>query len=735
DRSREALLLLAAGRGILSRPTESGTGSTASTLAPAAGWIAAGAAVLAAGSIAILLRTQDPTPTRVVSRAGEPGPTENARRAEPSGQPAFLPEEGRRASLAAAPGKGEPEAATAAEPGAGIAAEGVVFDPAGHPVAGASLWVVEGGPRATASISTWTDAGGRFRIEGLSLESEIGAVAEGWAPSILQPLRGRPGETWPVRIQLERPGTDVAGSVTDAAGAPIPGASLRIGSEHREVVLLPDTREGHSPPPLQAVSDARGEFRIGSVPLGRQTIQARAPWFGTAALALEVPPEGLRGVRLVLAQEARVLGRVVSPGGAPVAGARVKCGDPATFAASTAASDLDGRFELAGLPEGPAYLVAEHALEGFAHARLELLPGATQVWEPTLAPTPRIRGTLLDESGRPLEGWSIALCRAGQDGAVATAASDPEGRFLFPHLCEPRYDLVVHGRDAWMELPFLVERNVRPGGERTLRLRDLSAATGTIVGRAVGPAGEPVSGTMVTGWHAEDEAHSWYGITPDAGSGAFEIARVPPGHLLVTVRSADWAPLSLGPKEVKAGERIDLGILRLGAPGFLHGSLLGAADEDLDRLSLRILDAEGEPAGSVRRIGRTYRSSPLGPGSYTLLVKGDAFETVREPFTLGTGEDRGLDARLSPAGLMRVLLVAEKDLSEAWTWCRVLDGSGATRWTWGGRVPREGREIRVSVAPGEYRLRVESTAGSSAEVPISIRGYVEEASVLRVDLR
>ncbi|MCI0585861.1 MAG: sigma-70 family RNA polymerase sigma factor [Planctomycetes bacterium] len=743
DPSRRLLGLLVAGR--LS-PPERLAGSSASRLGPATKGLAAGAAVLAgglaAGSIAVAIRGDGAAPTSAVGRlssvdSSTPGrpwillrPPEES--PPPSGGTTRSPIAVDRGATPSA----SPDGSRAVEPGEGVAAAGFVVDPVGRPVPGASVWVMARGSRFEGSVWTRTDAEGGFRLEGLSLDREIGAFAEGWAPSILQSVRGRPGETWPVQVQLERPGTEVSGSVVDPSGAPIAGARFLIGSERGEIVFLPDTREGRAPPPLPAVSGAGGLFRRESVPPGRQPIQSRAPGFGTTTMELDVPPGGLRGVRVVLAPEAGVVGRLLSREGRPVEGARVRSGDGASFAGTVAPSDADGRFEVRGLPGGSVHLLAEHPEAGVARAELRLQAGSVRAWEPTLQPTPRIRGVLLDESGDPLEGWTLSLRPQGREGEISAVETGRQGRFLLPHLAEAAYDLVVHAPGAWMELPFLVERGLRPGdGERPFRLRDLGATTGTIVGRVVRPDGEPAAGTMVTGWHLDQETHSWYGITPDAESGRFEIARIPPGRLRVAVRSARWGHRILGAKAVSAGGRLDLGTIRLEAPAVLRGSLLGATDEDLERLRIRILDSEDEPVGPAHRTGRSYRSPPLGSGRYRLLVDGDFLESVRETFDLGVGEDRSLDVRLAPAGLVRVLLLAREDLSETWTWCRALDASGRARWTWGGRVPPEGREVRVSLAPGDYELRVESTAVLSAEVPISVRGYAEDASVLRVLLR
>lgn len=612
----------------------------------------------------------------------------------------------------------------------GIVAVGRVVDPEGAPVAGAEVWIDEPGDAARSHRVTRADERGRFRLPGLTLAEDLGARAPGYAPSAVQSVRGETGTEWPVELVLERAGIDVVGRVVDPRGAGVPDALVLFGSGRRETVWLRDSREGRSPPPVTARTDADGSFAAHGVPVGRQEVRAQAEGFGTTLVDVVLAAGGEELV-LALTPAARVEGRVVDAAGNPVAGARVSV-ERGPLDRSTALSGADGRYALAGLAAGEAGVWARHPDAGRARGSVELVPGASARWDARLAPTPTLRGVLVDARGAPVAGWDVALLDPDEDEEVGGTTTDPAGAFAFDGLGEDlRYDLRCDPPGRWMELPHALLTGIGPGPEPlVVRLRDRSAETGSIAGRVLDPDGRPVAGTMVTGWH--DEApHSWFGIVP-RGDGSFEIERLPPGPVFVSVRSSAWPWRNVGRVEVEAGRRTEVGDVVLDRPAIVSGELRGLPEGyDPAALEGRVLDEEWEPSGRLEFHGGRYRTSPLAPGIHHLRIEGDLLETRRFEVELTAGEDLRRDVELAPAGVRRVLLRSERDLSEAWVICQVVDAEDALRWRWAGEVPAEGRELRVSVAPGSYRLEVHAEDEEHVDlaVGLTVTALAEEPDV------
>lgn len=616
----------------------------------------------------------------------------------------------------------------------GIAAVGAIVDSRNKPVPDAEVWVFEIGSSFPGHVETRADEEGRFRVSDLTLEHLIGARARGYAPSILQPIRGRPGEEWPVRIVLDRPGTEISGAVVDANGRAVAAAEVLIGAENAEVILLPDSREGRTPPPLWCRADDQGNFRITSAPVGIQLLRARADGYGTARVEVDVPAAGLSGLELALEPEARVAGRVMAQDGRTVEGARVYTGEGNAFGDSTAVTDSAGAFEVAGLSPGLVEMHVEHESAGSAVEEFRIAASEVRAWNATLKPTPRIHGILLDEQGRALGGWELSLYLQRTEQEVQHRVTDRDGQFCFSGVSPELHDLSVDGRDAWMELPYLVLYGVAPSDQPLrVQLSDLSGATGTVTGIVLDPQGRPASGVMVTGWQDETR-YSWYGITPDQRNGRFEIARIPPGRLRVEVRSSEWPWLNAGDQEIQAGDRIDLGILKLQPPAFASGTITGGSIEDLARVSLHVYDEEMHDVGQVEIRGRQFRSPPLAPGVYLLWLEAEGFETATAKLIVERGIDQLCDLTLRPAGVRRVMISTEEDAAPEWTWCWVFDEAGERRWKWSGLVAKGGRELRVSLAPGTYRLEVKTSAGREASASIVVLGYGEEPEQLLIVL-
>jgi hypothetical protein len=329
----------------------------------------------------------------------------------------------------------------------------VVVGPDGGHVAGATVRVLGAGAgeAALARIGEHvTGAGGEAVFD-----APDGALLEAAAPG-----RGRGAATLDfaarvrgeVRIRLAPeplPGSAqaIAGRVRLAEGGPAAGA---------RVVAWPRWPDPELPP-RQAVADAHGAFRVEALEPGSWDLVARGRRRGAARLA-DVRTGGAP-VELALGRATRLRGRVVDGDtGAPVTPftvvvrQRMSAGAPLR---TVAVLDPAGRFEIDGLPEGAAWVVAVapgHAPSAPLEVTLPSADAPVAEVELALGAGGACEGLVRSRgSGAALAGVAVAV---EPDPAAAPAAlplrleavTGPDGRFSLRGLPERALSLYVHGR-------------------------------------------------------------------------------------------------------------------------------------------------------------------------------------------------------------------------------------------------------------------------------------------------
>ena len=196
----------------------------------------------------------------------------------------------------------------ALEPAATI--RGVVLDPDGRPVAGATVAPALTGSGNSLSgdtrfsVETGTDgtytmklpASGKIAYNLVAHDGKYGET-RAWANGVIDPFRTTPGQVLDgVTLRLTR-GATVAGRVVDAAtGVPIAGREVRASAA--------DKRENRYYDPT-TTTQADGTFVLTNIRPGEQFIQAAPFWLdaaqapaGTTLTATLAPGEAVAGVEL-----------------------------------------------------------------------------------------------------------------------------------------------------------------------------------------------------------------------------------------------------------------------------------------------------------------------------------------------------------------------------------------------------------------------------------------------------
>ena len=320
---------------------------------------------------------------------------------------------------------------------------GVVLDERGLGVAGALVSVgTWGNDSVQRADGRWesmvkarvlvTDAAGRFAVSWGGGEVPLPvhvlasghalAKAEAWDPNATDDLVLRIG-----------PGATIEGSVSDADGAPVGGALVRL--------LSAGILDAGCPFPLpRATSGADGSYRMEHVPPGSVTLSVAVP---------DAPQQSARGQRtladgaherwdVVLASRASIAGVARDFAGVPISKAQIVV-DRGTGRSILAADDA-GRFTL--WPSDPEQVYTlELVVQGSVRARREGVRAGDQVELVAAKDSASVRGRFVDAGNRARVGERIHVRLAAEEfrPVMPTTELAPDGAFAFPDVAPGRY--------------------------------------------------------------------------------------------------------------------------------------------------------------------------------------------------------------------------------------------------------------------------------------------------------
>ena len=393
---------------------------------------------------------------------------------------------------------------------------GRVVDRQGNPVAGAEVLSYEfagyseQGSTVRVLDQAATDAQGVFSLvapqnDRRILRGNVVGFKPGLAVDWAQPEIPS-GSTGQVTLVLG-PAATLGGTIVDEAGSPVPGASVEA------LLLAPENVGVHSMKRLwgrpskwlACQTDKAGRFEFVNLPREAGVdLRVLAPGF--AAVTTRAGSEdqasyrpGQTDIRLVLAPEARISGKVVhKETGAPVAGVLVMASNPPAHQGGL--SDAQGRFTIANLPAGKTTLrlgeqpdsAAEWILE--AEVSVETAAGGT-----TQAVLQVIRGGVLeiavtDQAGRPISQRSVYL--EGKEPARAYNLDRTDANGVGTIRLQPgTYQLSNGSSEGYVPEPLTSKVKITEGGRERLELR--LQPLPTLRGVLRDPQGRPVEGAIV----------------------------------------------------------------------------------------------------------------------------------------------------------------------------------------------------------------------------------------------
>lgn len=586
--------------------------------------------------------------------------------------------------------------------------EGRVVDAGGNAIAGAEATV----RRGSEYVQAVSDPLGGFVIPELAAGTSVSLQLShpDFVTAHLDETR-LPTEK-PVVIVLE-PGVVLAGRVQGESGEPIAGAELRL----RGVATSGLPRMGAS-----GRSGSAGEFRLDGIAAGTWSLDVTAEGYRDEeierlVITHDAPPGDLT---VTLRRGVTLSGRVLDPEGRPLEGAHLRSVEttgagrrnrPWGPQPPAARSQVDGGYEILGLPQGRVTIVAVLREYQELVRDVELGPEGA-VLDLRLEPALEIRGRVLDLAGMAVPGAYVSL--TSPDGAFHGTTSDGQGEFRFSAEPGRRYDLNARKRGLGVSrkleglevgeasiagLELVLEPGARIAG--TVRGLDVDELAVLFV-RLSGPTGYDSFGP---------------GYSPDY-EGRFVIEDVAPGDWQVSAYSRGT--------EVSEAVTVEPGVHEVRVQlDFESGSSLSGlvleGEDPVPGLSVHLAgptaaggqtDQEGRFALAILEHGRydlTIRRGALLVHRESLELSGDLELTVELTDTRLAGRVVDAGDGLGLSGARLSLEPAEKQVVVSDSW-----NSTTTRG--------EGRFAYQGVAPGDYRLSVSRPDYATRSIAVTIAG-------------
>lgn len=446
----------------------------------------------------------------------------------------------------------------------------------GAPIAGALV----GGPvPGEGAVATGED--GEF-ILGHWEGSGLTVSADGYATE-LAPV----GDRTRVEVSLE-PGASITARILDTNGAPVPGA-LPAASGSAAVDGKVATTEGH------ATSDGEGRVRIDGL-RGDVDILLRVAADGHGRLSLPVAAHGTASTfdlgDVTLQNPQAISGTVIGSDDRPVPGAPVTVGPADRMpwlpgeSHERRANHL-GRFTFPDLAPGTYIVRSGPRQTSEAAVRVTLSQGGdlTDVVL-RLQEESVVRVRVVDESGDPIAGMEVAA--GASQGRMLRDRTDRKGTVSF-HLA--RVGAWVVARPDGMQQPYATAgpRSVGAWEEEVTLVLETAVR---VMGRIVGPQGEPIAGALVT--------------TLREGAATGRIRSDGDGGLTIAVPNGRALDLMFDGRVSEDGREFDMplrGALKMVGEGSQGFVLQCEPIEENRSLLLRAVTPSGEPlAGAVLKV-------------------------------------------------------------------------------------------------------------------------------------
>jgi Carboxypeptidase regulatory-like domain len=627
----------------------------------------------------------------------------------------------------------------------GTLVRGLVVDLEQHAVAGADVWLSDGGNYTDGDIAARSGADGRFALRDVHGTRYLGARGAGLAPSGLTEIPHDAPPVLEVTLQLGGVGATLRGHVLDGTGAPAVAAYVRVGPPFGWP--SPDAdRSRHGPPPLEMRTDAEGRFVAADLPPGFAPIFVHADGWSPAQDAVQLVIGRATEMEIRLQPAATLSGTVRDATGTAVAGADVSMTPQYDeMDRIETSSDATGHYVLHDvLLDGQQVTARKHGV-GEDTTKLMFEPGKSYEWDPQLGAGLQIVGHVEDAGGHRVANQHVsAVCYLPGKSPMTSAVTDLQGHFTLNNCGDGPNSLSVFDQVTHVQLAYL--KDVRPGpDEVVLRLIADARPSAFVSGRVLAADGSVPPQVKVIA----ASAMSGMGDSSSLdASGVFHRGPLVPGDWDIVVLSPGRKQRNVGRFTLAADETRDIGTITLGDPGHVLVHVTLGAGVPVERVFCG-LSSKGNRYGDSLKpapdAASTWISGPVEPGDYVASVgpgSGGAEDVFVVPAEAPVHVEPGQEARVelfAEAGVAMSLKLVSHEVKPAAATVIAKDASGAevvhrdVYWN----EPREGSTDSVGFVsligrPGPYAVSVESGGKVVVEQGVTLPGGVNVAPDVEV---
>ena len=619
---------------------------------------------------------------------------------------------------------------------------------------------------------------GGFTMENVSPGVwEVIVSAEGFARSAMVEVEvPAAADAEPPMFEIV-PAAGVSGTVFDAAGKPVSGATVTLEQD-----LGQRMKAAFGGPEPTANTDHEGKFLLEGLEPGGQSILARMTGFASSApRPVELASgERVEGVDLELRLGGTIVGEVLGEDGDPHPGRMVIVQVVPNYNRQyIATSGPDGEFRFDHLEPGSWQIISmanpmtgELDMEGkqdmsdmLGEMKMDMIDvvDGEEHWV-TLGKPPEdpieVLGSV-SAGTEPIAGSMVMFVPEDSAGFsdMRMTTTDASGDFK----------LTLEKRGAYL---VTVQSNVSTGRQNNIEFDQTIPEEGSthrvafklplggIKGRVLDTDGKPAADCRVTlnvddGIRFGSFLGGHYSELATDGNGNYSIEHLSPGRYTVSAGGATLAGL-LGDDAVagrvvrsglvvKEGDWLEDVDFRLKRPGKLTGLVRGMDGQPVEGAAVFVRDAQGHLLDHFSLVATdaagkfTYMG--VSEGEYRIQAKkGDRVSALSEPVNVKEGGSATAEARLEE-GTVMVLKVVDKLGTEFRARVSVLDPNGnemCAMLTMSEIMSQFGKgfsskEQRVGPMPeGRYRVFATLDDGREASKTVTLSGQTERKVILRV---
>lgn len=503
---------------------------------------------------------------------------------------------------------------------------GVITDPNGDPVAGATIQILDSKRSAITTVLTQSD--GAYKVFDLAigiytmLINSPGFEQQSLSANITS------GETTATSIALPFvPGT-VTGIVTDAESGALlsrTNVELRLISSSGPVIA-------------STLTDSLGRYTFADIESGSYTVVASSRFYGDDADSVVVEPGETTFADLQLTvTTASVAGRVTGEGAEPLANTLVRISDQNKVVVAEVQTDVDGNYQYEGLNPGEYNVSTINPDYRAEVISFRAEPDTPAVVNSSLVAIPsRFTGLVTDaETGLPIVGAIVEVFDL-LDRPVAVALTNIEGRYTITGLNNETYALRASAQGYGSA-----------GRQSTLFVNDTN-----IENFALGEVGASISGTVTsatTGAPLSEASISVYdedgvlvGNTFTEEDGTYTVGNLSAGSFTVAADAFDYleerVDVTLATGEDRQGLDFALN------PGE-DGGVVGRVSDSrtgvpIASVLIQLFDEDGTLYREVRTNEEgAYSLSGLPVGTYEIRATRAGYEPFFDTLTVIANQD------------------------------------------------------------------------------------------------